>query len=66
MGVVFGVLAIVVVSFYAKKELNKVREFIRMLNIFIFVEQASCFATCTLYIESMLAHVFFSPHAPSL
>lgn len=26
VGVVFGVLAIVVVSFYAKKELNKVRE----------------------------------------
>ena len=36
VGVVFGVLAIVVVSFYAKKELNKVREFIRMLNLFIF------------------------------
>jgi hypothetical protein len=32
LGVVFGVLAIFVVSFYAKKELNKVSEIGRLLR----------------------------------
>lgn len=50
VGVVFGVLAIVVVSFYAKKELNKVCEITRPLFLCIVLEEgfhilyASCLA----------------------
>lgn len=50
VGVVFGVLAIVVVSFYAKKELNKVCEITKLLFLYIVSEEefhilyASCLA----------------------